>query len=899
MVITFQCFIKNSIFLLLIFIFSLCRLIAEEKQFNTKAEFYEQLIKQQKCDGSVRKITGVSDRKKSILNVGNVEARIRNTGTFGYDQDGKCYEIPAGSGLTYRWTMGVLVGYKMEDGTKVVANGTFGAARDHQDEFEPISGLDAGWSDTPANNYGIAASDRPDTWPDEWPTDKYMPVIGSKGFPGYLYGEVMSTRELYYAAVDDSNDVNPGNIRIDVWGNQSHDFINEDFIVYKIRVTNISDQPMRDVYLGIHDDPDCPEQGTDEWKDDFAAFIPEGTDVEAYNAVQDTLLWDFIYLWDGDDQVDGLIDSKVGWVGLKFMQNDMLVNDPCKYPESKDHVSTFSVFNFNDAPQSEELAYDQLASGIQLPDNIEPHPFDWTQTPNTYGPDITYVAAKGPYNLEPDEWNEIVVASIHGVNKKDLFNNAMLAEILTTNQYSSPYKRLEKKGILDVGNVVARIQNSAILGSYAEKCYEYPKGSGISYRKFLCPQVILANDFEYYNLPGWPPYENIYFKPYGGLAAKRKYDDENYSLAMSDRPDTWPDEWPDDLSFLNIGTSNFPGVKSGEVVADREIYFAATDCRVRLDTWCLQFKDSPNADFIVYNMDITNITEDVLTDIHLGVLDKPICPVPRHHDEYPDDFASVIYNNTDMLGYSNHEDSLLWNFVYYWDGNDYEYDVLDSNICWTGFKFLGIQSHNLQSIEKMDINTFKIQNDYFDTGLNEFPTGIDSPENIDPHPGDWTQTPNTYGPGKFAYLATSGPYSLQPDESITFAFASVHGLDKDDLFKNAIQCQKLYDSLFVNSDTATTVTEKSEISDNFILKQNYPNPFNESTIIQYQLPNDLHITVKIYDLLGRELVTLVDQKQNVGLHTVRWNANELASGVYICKIDTGEFSETKKLVLLR
>ena len=402
---------------------------------KTKAEYHDYLAKLRGTKTLLQKEASAADRKRSILNVGNVEARIRNSATLGYDRDFKCYEFPAGSGITYRWTMAPLIGYKMEDGTPVVASGTYGAQRGHEDEFEPISGLDAGWSDSPKNNFGIAASDRPDTWPAAWPTDAFMPPVGEKGFPGILDGQSVATRELYFADIDESNNVNPGNIRIDIWAIQYEDFINEDFIIFKMIVTNISNQNMHDVYIGMHDDPDTPEQGDDEWTDDFAAFIPTNTDVEGYTDAQDSLLWNLAYLWDGDDRVEGLISSKVGWVGLKVLETPEDPNNPGKALG----LTTLDVFEYSNAPQTEFAEYEQLASGIKPPDNVEPHPDDWTQSPNTYGPDITYVFASGPFELAPGEQLSFALASVHGVNKKDLFNNSMLCQVL----YDKDYKAAE------------------------------------------------------------------------------------------------------------------------------------------------------------------------------------------------------------------------------------------------------------------------------------------------------------------------------------------------------------------------------------------------------------------------------------------------------------------------
>lgn len=86
----------------------------------------------------------------------------------------------------------------------------------------------------------------------------------------------------------------------------------------------------------------------------------------------------------------------------------------------------------------------------------------------------------------------------------------------------------------------------------------------------------------------------------------------------------------------------------------------------------------------------------------------------------------------------------------------------------------------------------------------------------------------------------------------------------------------------------------------FQLYQNYPNPFNPSTTIQYVLDRPNYTTLKVYDLLGREVATLVDEYQTAGLKPpVHFDASRLASGVYLYRLKSGEFSAVKKLVLLK
>ncbi len=83
------------------------------------------------------------------------------------------------------------------------------------------------------------------------------------------------------------------------------------------------------------------------------------------------------------------------------------------------------------------------------------------------------------------------------------------------------------------------------------------------------------------------------------------------------------------------------------------------------------------------------------------------------------------------------------------------------------------------------------------------------------------------------------------------------------------------------------------------LSQNYPNPFNPATTINYQLPEKNHVTLRIYDILGNLVKTLVDGEQEPGYYHITWNAGALASGVYIYRLMSGSFSSTKKLILLK
>jgi ligand-binding sensor domain-containing protein len=87
--------------------------------------------------------------------------------------------------------------------------------------------------------------------------------------------------------------------------------------------------------------------------------------------------------------------------------------------------------------------------------------------------------------------------------------------------------------------------------------------------------------------------------------------------------------------------------------------------------------------------------------------------------------------------------------------------------------------------------------------------------------------------------------------------------------------------------------------DKFILSQNYPNPFNPSTTIKYSLPKQSYVTLKVYDILGREIEILVTEEKPAGVYEINWNASKLSSGVYFYQLKAGDYVSTKKMILLR
>jgi hypothetical protein len=92
--------------------------------------------------------------------------------------------------------------------------------------------------------------------------------------------------------------------------------------------------------------------------------------------------------------------------------------------------------------------------------------------------------------------------------------------------------------------------------------------------------------------------------------------------------------------------------------------------------------------------------------------------------------------------------------------------------------------------------------------------------------------------------------------------------------------------------------EEPNVPYEFVLYEAYPNPFNSTVSIRYQLPEASHVKLKIFDISGREAASLVNSKVSAGYHTATWEAKH-PSGIYICRMEAGSFSQSRKLILVR
>ncbi len=108
-----------------------------------------------------------------------------------------------------------------------------------------------------------------------------------------------------------------------------------------------------------------------------------------------------------------------------------------------------------------------------------------------------------------------------------------------------------------------------------------------------------------------------------------------------------------------------------------------------------------------------------------------------------------------------------------------------------------------------------------------------------------------------------------------------------------------YLSIEARFASPASIKAKSQQPESWSLLQNFPNPFNPSTEIEYSIPKDGLVTVKVYNILGKEIATLVNKEQSQGSYSINFNASKFASGTYVYRLQSGDYSLIKKMTLLK
>jgi uncharacterized protein (DUF1501 family) len=147
---------------------------------------------------------------------------------------------------------------------------------------------------------------------------------------------------------------------------------------------------------------------------------------------------------------------------------------------------------------------------------------------------------------------------------------------------------------------------------------------------------------------------------------------------------------------------------------------------------------------------------------------------------------------------------------------------------------------------------------------------------------------------------SSGNLKMQYDFRSVYASVLSRWFGVNSAELNAVLLRNYQQLPIIKAGVAASVDDQSNVPSEYCLYENYPNPFNPSTSISYDLPNDADVVLKVYDMLGREVATLVDQHQSAGHHVVEFSPSmRLSSGAYIYQIEAGSFRDRKKMMFLK
>ncbi|HEX2962533.1 MAG TPA: S8 family serine peptidase [Ignavibacteriales bacterium] len=192
-----------------------------------------------------------------------------------------------------------------------------------------------------------------------------------------------------------------------------------------------------------------------------------------------------------------------------------------------------------------------------------------------------------------------------------------------------------------------------------------------------------------------------------------------------------------------------------------------------------------------------------------------------------------------------------------------------------------------------DFNYYAIRNDGSEGGV-----GLYTPsQNEFTKQEKWTTLSTqkmSAGTGDISMVVSGGPYSIKANDTLEVAFAIFAGETMADLRNTVQNARKKFHEIVNTSDTGEVA-----VPIEYSLSQNYPNPFNPGTQIDYSIPEASDVTLKVYNILGREVATLVNMHQNSGRYTAEFKSEGLPSGIYIYRLKAGSYTSAKKMTILK
>lgn len=293
-----------------------------------------------------------------------------------------------------------------------------------------------------------------------------------------------------------------------------------------------------------------------------------------------------------------------------------------------------------------------------------------------------------------------------------------------------------------------------------------------------------------------------------------------------------------------------PGVVSnqdGSTVFSDSSAPATNRIGVQVNQFSYEFSDPANDDYIIVRYDIRNLTASTISNLYIGQF-------------FDWDIADYNQNRT---GYDASR-----SLAYAWDGSS-------TTAPYLGMRALGGVAgvRGLLNISSITLDRASKWN-WISGG-----TGT-----------------STVGPGDIHSVISSGPFSIASGSIRRVAFALVGGDNLASMQANADAANQKWAAILT---TLSVERKGDQIPERYELAQNYPNPFNPSTRIAFALQASGFTSLKVFDVLGREVATLVDEQLTAGTYNASFDATGMASGMYFYTLQSGPFIETRKMLLVR
>jgi len=268
------------------------------------------------------------------------------------------------------------------------------------------------------------------------------------------------------------------------------------------------------------------------------------------------------------------------------------------------------------------------------------------------------------------------------------------------------------------------------------------------------------------------------------------------------------------------------------------------------------YSSNPNTDFVILHYKFINTTSTQITNFHAG-----------------------LFFDWDLIDGSGDGDVVGWDNA---NKMGYVYNQPGTTPYYVGSALISHNNYHFRAI----LNAGN------DGGWGIY-DGFTDAEKWESISGGLTKT--QAGAGDVSCVVAGGPYTINPNDTLNVAFAVLAGNNLSELQTNLGYAKQKWNQII------TDVRDENSVVYDYQLHQNYPNPFNPSTKIKYSVKETNYVEIKLYDLIGREIATLVDEIKNAGIYEVDFDASkfDLSSGVYFYQMKAGNFTSIRKMVLIK